>query len=37
VRFTLGAVTDAGVATVSKAVFFPGEGRSAYLGVRMRY
>ena len=32
-----GAVTDSRVASVSKAVFFPGEGRSAYLGVRMRY
>ena len=32
-----GAVTDARVASVSKAVFFPGDGRSAYVGVRMSY
>ena len=31
------AVTDASLASVSKAVFFPGEGRSAYVGVRMSY
>jgi iron complex outermembrane receptor protein len=29
------AVTDA--RTASTAVFFPGEGRSAYVGVRMSY
>ncbi len=31
------AVTDARLAGVSTAVFFPGEGRSAYVGVRMSY
>ncbi|WP_426025149.1 TonB-dependent receptor family protein [Brevundimonas sp. TSRC1-1] len=31
------AVTDASLASVSTAVFFPGEGRSAYVGVRMSY
>ncbi|MDQ1152932.1 TonB-dependent receptor domain-containing protein [Brevundimonas sp. SORGH_AS_0993] len=31
------AVTDARRPGVSTAVFFPGEGRSAYVGVRMRY
>ena len=30
-----GAVTDARIA--STAVFFPGEGRSAYVGVRVSY
>ena len=32
-----GAVTDATKPGVSTAVFFPGEGRSAYVGVRMSY
>lgn len=32
-----GAVTDATKSGVSTAVFFPGEGRSAYVGVRMSY
>jgi iron complex outermembrane receptor protein len=31
------AVTDAQRPGVSTAVFFPGEGRSAYVGVRMSY
>lgn len=32
-----GAVTDARLASVSKAVFFPGEGRSAFIGLRLAY
>ena len=32
-----GAVTDATKPGVSTAVFFPGEGRSAYVGVRINY
>ena len=32
-----GAVTDASRAGVSTAVFFPGEGRSAFVGVRLAY
>lgn len=31
------AVTDAGRPGVSTAVFFPGEGRSAFVGVRLSY
>lgn len=31
------AVTDARIASVSKAVFFPGEGRSLFVGLRMAY
>lgn len=31
------AVTDASIPTVSTAVFFPGEGRSLFLGLRMAY
>ena len=31
------AVTDARLPTVSTAVFFPGEGRSLFLGLRMAY
>ncbi|MFN3558766.1 MAG: TonB-dependent receptor family protein [Brevundimonas sp.] len=32
-----GAVTDARNPAVSKAVFFPGEGRSAFVGLRVSY
>jgi iron complex outermembrane receptor protein len=32
-----GAVTNASLAGVSTAVFFPGEGRSAFVGVRLTY
>ncbi|OYX28948.1 MAG: TonB-dependent receptor, partial [Caulobacterales bacterium 32-69-10] len=31
------AVTDASLPSISTAVFFPGEGRSAYVGIRMSY
>ncbi len=33
----LSAITDARLPTVSKAVFHPGEGRSAFVGVRRRF